>query len=194
MIIFISHKSIFNASLIFFISAVSCGCQNEISEIRAITDTSTKPVQTSYNATYTFTEKGKKENQLIAAQLDQFQGTDDYILASGGYSMIFFDSLENEEARLSAINGKYIEKEKKLIAWDSVVLFNIQGEKLETDELIFEQDSSRIFTEKNVTITTKNGSIIRGRGLVSNESFTKYKIIQPTGDLYIEESTSLDNE
>jgi hypothetical protein len=32
-----------------------------------------------------------------------------------------------------------------------------------------------------------NGSVIRGRGLISNESFTKYKILEPTGDLVVDE-------
>jgi LPS export ABC transporter protein LptC len=162
-------------------------CQNEISEIRSITDINNKPVQTSYHAEYIFSEKGKMNNKLIATQMDQYQGEQDYIEASGGFAMIFYDSLEQEEARLTAQNGKYIEKEKKLIAWDNVILRNSKGEKLETSELIFEQDSARIFTEKQVIISSANGTVIRGNGMISNDSFTKYKILQPTGDLYVED-------
>jgi LPS export ABC transporter protein LptC len=164
-------------------------CQNEISDIKAITDNNNKPIQTSYNATYTFTEKGKKQYQLTAKQLDQYQNdSGEYIMASGGYTMVFFDSLENEEARLSAQSGRYTEKQKTLVAWDSVVLYNTKGEKLETSELIYRQDSASIASSKSVTITTMNGSIIRGRGLVSNESFTRYKILEPTGDLVVEDN------
>jgi LPS export ABC transporter protein LptC len=167
---------------------VAVACQNDISDIRAITDDNNKPIQTSYNATYTFTEKGKKQYQLTAAQLDQYQNdSGEYILATGGYTMVFFDSLENEEARLSAQSGRYTEKQKTLIAWDSVVLYNTKGEKLETSELIYRQDSAHISSSKPVTITTMNGSIIKGRGLVSNDSFTRYKILEPTGDLVIED-------
>ncbi len=169
-------------------------CKNEISEIRAITDINKLPIQTGYNAEYTFSENGKVNNKLIATQIDQFQGDEDYIIASGGFTMLFFDSLEKEEARLTAQFGKYIEKEKKLIAWDNVVLLNVKGEKLETAELIFEQDSARIKTDKFVSITTENGSIIHGNGLVSNDTFTKYKITKPTGDLYLDENKENKNE
>jgi LPS export ABC transporter protein LptC len=181
-------KKLFRIYSLILLSALCAACQNEIADIRAITDINNKPVQTSYNATYTFTEKGTKQYQLIAKQLDQYQhDSGEYILASGGYTMIFFDSLENEEARLSAQFGKYTEKEKKLIAWEDVVLFNTKGEKLETSELIYLQDSASIRSSKPVTITTMNGSVIRGRGLESNESFTRYKILEPTGDLVVEE-------
>jgi LPS export ABC transporter protein LptC len=178
----------------FFLAIFACllflsSCQNEISEIRAITDVNNKPVQTSYQAEYTFTERGKTSNKLIAAQIDQYQGEAEYIEATGGFTMIFYDSLEREEARLSAATGRYIENEKKLVAKDQVVLTNIKGEKLETSELIFLQDSARIFTDKTVVITLSNGSMIRGKGLESNDSFTKYRIIQPTGDLFFDEKT-----
>jgi LPS export ABC transporter protein LptC len=181
--------------MLMFIACLFAACQNEIADIRAITDSNMMPVQTSYQATYTFTEKGKKQYQLTAAQLDQYQNdSGEYILASGGYTMIFFDSLENEEARLSARSGKYTEKQKTLIAWDNVVLYNTKGEKLETSELIYRQDSASIKSSKPVTITTMNGSVIRGRGLISNESFTRYKIIEPTGDLVVEEKQDSTNE
>lgn len=180
--------------LFVFIALLLPSCKNEISEIRAITDINNQPVQTGYNAEYSYSEQGKLSNKLIAAQLDQFQGEEDYILASGGFTMLFYDTLENEEARLTAQFGKYIEKEKKLIAWDNVVLLNIKGEKLETSELLFEMDSARIKTDQLVTITTENGSVIHGKGLVSNDSFTKYKITKPTGDLYLDENKGKNNE
>jgi lipopolysaccharide export system protein LptC len=98
---------------ILIASSLLTSCQNEISEIRAITDVNRQPVQTSYNAEYTFTEKGKASNRLIAAQIDQYQGELDYIEASGGFTMIFFDSLEKEEAKLTARTGRYTESQKK---------------------------------------------------------------------------------
>ncbi len=163
-------------------------CQNEIAEIRAITDANNLPIQTSIKAEYNFSEKGKLKNKLIANQIDQFQGDENYIEASGGFTMIFFDSLEKEQARLSAQRGKYIEKEKSMKAWDNVVLMNINGEKVETEELIFKQDSNRIYTNKYVTITSKQG-ILHGNGMESNDSFTKYRIIKPIGDFLLNQKT-----
>lgn len=164
-------------------------CRNEISEIRAITDANNLPVQTSYNSEYIFSEKGKMENKLTATQLDQYEGERDYIEASGGFTMIFYDTLEQEEARLTAVHGRFEEKQKRMTVWEKVELLNVKGEKLETEELIFLQDSAKIYTDKYVTITSENGSVLHGQGLQSNDSFTKYKILKPHGDLYVDEKT-----
>jgi LPS export ABC transporter protein LptC len=130
------------------------------------------------------------QTRLEATLLEQFalDGDEDYLLASNGFTMIFFDASEVEEARITARNGKYEEKKKLLTAWDQVVLTNKAGEKLETEQLIYLQDSARIVTDKQVVITLSGGTILRGRGLESNDSFTQYRIIQPTGDILVEEN------
>jgi LPS export ABC transporter protein LptC len=170
-------------------------CRNDIQQVRAITEKNTHATQISYNATYTFSEKGKKQTRLEANLLEQFdlEGDEDFLLASNGFSMVFFDSLGREEARLTARNGKYEEKKKLLTAWDSVVLANSVGEKLETEEIIYMQDSARIVSDKFVTITLQGGTMLRGQGFESNDSFTRYRIMQPTGDIIVEENTQLSN-
>ncbi len=170
------------------LSLLLTACRNEISEIRAITDPQNLPVQTNINARYTLTEKGKKRNILIAKTLHRFAGEENYLEARDGFRVVFYDSLGREEARLEAINGRYDENLSKLVAWDQVVLTNASGEKLETEELIFVQDSARIYSEKFVTITTQSG-VINGTGLESNDSFTRYRIIKPSGNLYVSEET-----
>lgn len=177
-------------TVIFILTLALCGCRNDIEQVRAITDNNSHPVQTSYNAVYTFSEKGKKQTRLEATLLEQFEmeGDGDYLLARNGFTMIFFDNSQQEDARITATNGKYEEKKKLLTAWDSVVLTNKAGEKLETEELIYLQDSARIVTDKQVTITLSGGTVLRGRGLESNDSFTQYRIIQPTGDIIVEEN------
>lgn len=160
------------------------GCRNEISEIKALTDPQNLPVQTNLEAEYYYTVHGKLRNKLLAGQLDQYGGEKTYLEASKGIELFIYDTLQKESAHLTATNGKFLESESKLIAWGNVVLVNAQGSKLETEELIFLQDSATIHTDKYVTITTPSG-VIHGKGLESNDSFTKYRIVETTGDLYM---------
>src|SRR5688572_11060473 len=96
---------------IFGIAFFFNSCKNEISEIKAITDPQNLPVQTSINASYEYTENGKIVNILTAGQLDQYEGDRPYIEASNGFAMVFYDSLQQESARLTAQHGKYFDKE-----------------------------------------------------------------------------------
>ncbi|MFM9985278.1 MAG: LPS export ABC transporter periplasmic protein LptC [Flavobacteriales bacterium] len=188
------RKNLHIPSLLFYLVFAITGlsCKNEIAEIRALTDTNRLPVQSSYNAEYILTEKGLVKNKLIATQLDQYQGEEDYIEATGGFTMIFYDSLQQEEARLNAVKGKYDTKQKRLIAWENVELFNVKGDKLETEELIYDQDSSLIYTQKFVSIMMQDDTL-HGMGLESNDSFTKYKILKPYGKFQLNENTNQSN-
>ncbi|MBL7941681.1 MAG: LPS export ABC transporter periplasmic protein LptC [Flavobacteriales bacterium] len=163
-------------------------CRNDIAEIKAWDTRQNLPVQTTYEAEFTYTDQGRKTNVLHAHQLDRYEGEKSYFEALGGFELQFFDSLQQKNAVLTARHGWFYEQEKRLIARDSVELFNVRGERLETSELIFAQDSGRIYTDKFVKITLEDGSTLHGMGLESNESFTKYKIKRPhEGELYVED-------
>lgn len=177
-------------SILALACVVLASCKNEIAEINAMTDVRQLPVQTSYNAEYTYSEKGKIRNKLFAGQLDQYLGENGYLEVSNGLTFVFLDSLEREEARLTSLKGIYYEKEKRMVVTDSVELKNAVGEKLETQELTFLQDSGKIFTDKFVTIYTKD-AVFRGHGLESNDSFTKYRILKPSGEYNVQDNDTL---
>ncbi|MFO0359447.1 MAG: LPS export ABC transporter periplasmic protein LptC [Flavobacteriales bacterium] len=164
-------------------------CKNKMSDIKAATEDIVVPLQTNFDAEYRYTEKGELRNILSAKRIDQFGGDSSYIEASGGFTMIFYDSADVEEARLTADHGIFLQKKNELTANKNVVLRNTQGEMLETEKLIFQQDSSRIFTDARVKITS-GGGIFYGKGLESNSSFTRYKILEPTGDIYFDDNES----
>ncbi len=175
------------ALYVILLASLTIGsCGNDISEIKAITDPQQLPVQTNHKAEFVYTESGKLRNKLIAETLERYEGDESYLLAKDGFTMIFYDSTETEEARLTAVNGRYDQAKNHLVAWDKVELLNAKGEKLETEELIFAQDSARIYSDRFVTITSESG-VLFGDGLESNDSFTRYHILRPHGDLYVKD-------
>jgi LPS export ABC transporter protein LptC len=141
---------------------------------------------------YVFSEKGQKQSRLEASLLQQFnpEGDEDYMLASNGFRMVFFDTLEREDAHLTANFGKLEEKKKRFTAWGSVVLVNELGEKLETEEIVYLVDSARITSDKQVKITMEGGTVLHGKGLVSNDNFTQYRILQPSGEILLDDNTT----
>lgn len=73
-----------------------------------------------------------------------------------------------------------------VIARDSVVLTTVEGEKLETEELIWNEKTEKVTTEKFVKVT-KPGEIIYGYGLEANQDFTFWKITVPKGTIKSEQ-------
>ena len=60
------------------------------------------------------------------------------------------------------------------------MIVNKKGEKLNTEELVWNQSAKKLFTEKFVKITTPT-QVMYGDGLEANEDFTWYRILNPKG-------------
>lgn len=165
---------------------ISCKT-NEIEEVLSYSNLDAPPTRTTFNVTYTYTDSGKVSNVLKAGKVLRFESKDStYSLIQEGFELTFFDNRGDFDGRLTAING-YIRGDNALmIASDSVVFVNRLDEELLTEELIWEQDSAMVYTNKFVTINRAE-TVLYGTGLESDENFTNYIIKNPTGEFFIDE-------
>ena len=91
-----------------------------------------------------------------------------------------FDQNYNIDAHLTANRAKYFEQKALWQLNDSVKIVNLEGEIFETDELFWNQNEGRIYTEQFMKIT-QSDKIITGDGFESNETMTQYVIKRPKG-------------
>lgn len=182
----------FESILLALLSGMLFSCQNDIEQIKALTEDQNLPVQVVRNGTFHYTQGGELRNTLKATYLEQYEGEDPHLKVSEGFTLFMYDSLENIEATLQANEGIFIEQEQRMEARDDVKLWNMEGEILRTEELIWQQDSDRVYTNKFVSITTKDG-IIYGKGLESNSRFSSYSMKNLSGDLYVDDPAKTDS-
>jgi len=71
-----------------------------------------------------------------------------------------------------------------MVVEQDVVFVNKRGERLETERLVWDQDSDRIWTDRPVRIR-RGRDIIHGEGLDANEDFSRYRIRRITGQVFI---------
>jgi len=161
-------------------------CQNDIEEIKALTQESDLPVQIVKNGTFHYTEESKLMNTLKAKELKRFEGEVPRIEVSGGFEMFIYDTLEQVDAILTAEEGTFFDKQHHLEARENVVLVNNEGDSLKTEELFWLQDSNKIYTNKFVEIYTDDGTIF-SQGLETDSHFKRYRLKQVTGDILVEE-------
>lgn len=74
----------------------------------------------------------------------------------------------------------------RIIARDSVVLTTVKKERLETEELIWDEKTAKVFTEKFVKVT-KPGEVIYGFGLEAEQDFSYWKITVPKGRIKVDQ-------
>lgn len=164
----------------------SCA-SNELEEVLVYNEKEVMPIRSTTQVTYTYTDSGRVKNLLEANKLEQFKVADSsYSILSEGFSLTFYDAQGAFDGKLTAQNGYISNDNSVMVARDSVVFVNKLKEKLNTEELVWRQDSATVTTDKFVTIERGDG-IIYGKGLESNQSFTNYEIMEPTGVIYIDE-------
>jgi LPS export ABC transporter protein LptC len=168
---------------LFLIGCISC--QNEIAEIKAVTDDFHYPVQSIVDADYVFSERGELTSRLESPLLERFVQDTSIVLAKNGFKMTFYDHDEGD-AVLTAKTGEFWEKSGVFKANGNVKMINSEQEYMLSESVIFYRDSDLIKTDDWVTIQTKTGTLY-GKGLLSNSAFTEYQILQPTGQFNISE-------
>ena len=166
---------------IFFFS-----CQTDIKAIQEIGEEDTAPFQTVIDGSYTFTESGKIRNVLTAGLLAQYIQDTDYVRVEKGLVLDIYDRQEGLAGSLAADRGFYFKKQNRMEAWDNVIFTNPKGDSLFTEQLTWQSDSNLIRTDAPVRIV-REGTVIRGKGLRSNEDFSRYSILAPIGDITVPE-------
>lgn len=105
----------------------------------------------------------------------------------------FYDSTKNIESQLFAKYGEYKENENKVYLRDSVVIFNIKGDTLFTDELYWDQNRQVFYNDKPVVIsqTAPQKQKIYGIGLTADQNLRWFTVknLQPPSFTQITDST-----
>lgn len=68
----------------------------------------------------------------------------------------------------------------------NVILESLKNQqKLSTEELFWDVNEERVYTEKFVIIETRD-DVLHGEGLTAKQDFSSYRILKPTGEMGLE--------
>ncbi|MEA5137540.1 LPS export ABC transporter periplasmic protein LptC [Arcicella rigui] len=99
--------------------------------------------------------------------------------------VFFFDKFGNNSTTLRSDSARYIRIKNVYHIMGRVVINNqVKQEVLETDELYWNVDNKKIYTDKPVDVKTPQ-QVLHGVGMDSNQDFTDYKLRKVTGVLNV---------
>ncbi len=137
-----------------------------------------------------YSDQGKIKAKLRAPTLSRFHVKDSYTEMPDGLKLLFFDADGKVNSQLTAGYGISYDKSSQMIARNNVEAINIYGDKLNTEELIWNQQTQKISSDKFVKITTKD-EIIFGDGFESNQDLTNYTIRKIRGTIRLNQDLSV---
>ena len=130
-----------------------------------------------------YSQNSKVKAKLTAPLMLRYESDSVYTEFPKTLHVDFYNDTMNVESRMDAMYGKYFQYQHKVFLRDSVVVKNIlKGDTLHCDELWWDQNTHKYYTDKNVRINTKD-KILFGKGMEAAEDFSWYVLRQPTGSL-----------
>jgi LPS export ABC transporter protein LptC len=175
------------ASLPFLLTTA---CKNDLDRVRAIEVAPNGPDRITSHAEYLYSDSGVVRNRIRAGTISEYEGDQPHTELGQGVELTFFDVQGRSSGRLTARKGRILPGKNRMEVEEDVVFVNARGEKLETEQLTWAQDSGRVFTDRPVKVT-RSRDIIYGQGLDAAQDLSWYTIRRITGTLFLDRSDTL---
>ena len=180
-----------NSVSLFFISCVLLAlfllsCERKIDTIKK-DEVLLLPSVTAKNSTTVFTDSGKVQLVMSFAIMESYTNIEQpYSEFRSGIKVYFYDGHEEPVATVFSKYAKYIDKKKLWELKDSVVVVNESNDKLETEQLFWDQEKDLIYTDRFIKITNEDQTVM-GTGFESDHRLTRRKIKNVTATIYLKE-------
>lgn len=159
-------------------------CTNDLDQVAAVAVADDAPDRITTRSEQLYTEQGRPKYRLAAGEIREWLREPQRTLLEDGVRLEFFDSIGQPGSVLTSRRGIITHQARRMEAIGEVVFVNSKGERLETEQIIWYQDSARIYSDKAVRIQ-RGDNIIHGQGLVAAEDFSRYQVQRVTGSLQL---------
>jgi LPS export ABC transporter protein LptC len=151
-------------------------CKNDIETINALTNEVDLPDVSGFNIEISYTDSGILKGKILAPEANDYSRKEDpYTEFPKGMKVIFYDKDGNPESYIQA-NYAILYKKKQLWEGRNQVLAEnpAKGEKLETEQIFWDQKEKLIYSDKFSTITNRDGVFYGEDGFEAKENLSKW--------------------
>ena len=159
---------------------------NDIEKINTITHELDAPNISIINTEIIYTENAKIKAIVRSKEINQYLNIEEpYTEFPKGIFVEFYDSIQKPTSFIRANYCIYDETEKLWTAENDVVAVSEEGDTLNTEFLIWDQQKEKIYSDQYVRITNKEG-VIHGKGFEANQDFTNWTIKGSSGTFNVQ--------
>src|SRR3954451_5782839 len=183
------YKRFFKAVLLtgcFFV----CACENDMQQVQALSKRTTS-VEEAVNVQSYLSQGAVVKAKLIAPLMLRIESDTPSYEFPKTLHVDFYNDSTQVESQLSSKYGRYMEGLNKVLLRDSVIVFNIKGDTLRTNELWWDQNQGNFYTDKRVSIHKSHSDVIDAIGMTASQDLNDINLfkIQPSTYLHVADST-----
>lgn len=173
MINLFTHIRSLTAALIigcFFVG----GCENDVNEVREL-GRKKIGIDEGKNIDSYLSVNGRMKAHLTSPVMLRYQSdTMNKTEFPKSLHVDFYNDSQKVESQLRADYGEYLENQKKVYLRDNVVAFNVKGDTLFCQDMYWDQNTNRFYSNKKVILSKgfRSTLLIGLDGMNSDQSFT----------------------
>ncbi|MFM6976644.1 MAG: LPS export ABC transporter periplasmic protein LptC [Sphingobacteriaceae bacterium] len=172
-------------SLMLLSMSTLISCENDLRDVERISAKRLNvPLDTSTGVELIYSDAAIVKAKLITPELLHFKTDKPYYEMNKGLTIIFLDPNQQESSRVVADYAIRHEQERTMELKKNVVVTTREGKTFKSDELIWDENTRRFYSNKTVAIETPTQTIY-GTRFWANEDFTYYEIEQSTGNFNV---------
>lgn len=178
-----SFLSLVLLACVFFMAS----CENDIKVVQALGEKKTG-VEEGKKIESFLSQDGKMKARLTAPLMLRYLDSNRIVFSKTMHVDFYNDSLKIEST-LFAKYGTYLQGDSKVFLKDSVIVINIKGDTLFTDELWWDQNRQLFYTDKPAHIRKPGEHFDGMAGMEADQNFRKYTLKQTSGTFLTGDST-----
>lgn len=154
-------------------------CENNVNDVKALSSKE-GGVDIAKDVAIYISNEGKITAKLTAPLMNKYLQDKGRMIEFPNTIKADFYKIDNTvESKLTAKYSHYIENENKVFLKDDVVVYNMLGDTLWSEEMYWDQNTGNFSTDKDVILKQHNPiAKIYGKGLVANQNLTDIKIFE----------------
>lgn len=173
--------------LLFPLFLSFASCENKMEEVKKESHDQKFPAVTYRDYDAIYSDSAIVRLRLKGKKMEQYEDGIPHDEFEDGVHLWFYDLSGKTESEMISNRATRERATNLMRAQGNVIVYNKKGDKLNTEQLIWDANTHKIRTDQHVTITTKD-KIIYGNGLESDETFTNYKVLGIRGTVYLKRS------
>jgi LPS export ABC transporter protein LptC len=166
------------------ISLLLSGCKNDLDEAKLITSRANVNIEKGKDVIIQYSDHGNTKIKATAKTLTRFNVERPYLEFTDGIKIVFYSEDKSVGTTMTADYATAVENSNLMTARKNVEVINAKGEKLNTEEIIWDEQKKIIYSNAFVKITTAD-EIIWGNGMEANEDFSDYVIKKVIGKVKV---------
>jgi LPS export ABC transporter protein LptC len=170
-----------------FVSMLLMGsCTNDLKKIQEVSAAAVKGgADTTRGVDILFSDSAKVKARLTAPLVLDYslinQNKEQYRLMPKGVKIIMFDKNHQEEFNVVADTAYYYDLKRVVKFYKKVAITRVTGDVFRSEELIWDMNTRKIWSTKDVDFQMANGNHGHGTSMDTNESFYPLNMTNSTG-------------